>query len=483
LAGELGLAGVRALVLERQPQIRETPRAYGLGGQILELLRYRGLLDRFEAAATGPIHAAPRVPFGGVHVDLAQLADPPLRALGLPQPRLEQVLDERAHEMGADIRRGHDVTGVGQDDTGVTADVAGHGRVTARYLVGCDGGRSRVRSWAGIPFPGTTYPEVNRLAQLTIADSVTVRDDGDVDVPGLGRVPVAAFTRTGRGVFSCGRLTAGELLVQTTEDEAVEYDDDVPMTMAELQASIRRVLGAELPATGASRLSRYQFQARQAERYRDGRVFLAGDAAHLLPATGAAINLGMLDTVNLAWKLAAAVHGRAPAGLLDTYDTERRFAGARALRQAQAQVALRRGQDAAADALRDVVEELLADAPAARRVGAMIAGADVRYPGTGHPLTGTFAPDLTLHTDQGTSSVAALLRPAHPVLLDLAGRPDLRETGRGWQHVHVVTAKTDERPADALLIRPDATVAWAGTDEPTLREALTTWFGTAATLG
>jgi hypothetical protein len=198
----------------------------------------------------------------------------------------------------------------------------------------------------------------------------------------------------------------------------------------------------------------------------------------------------MLDAVNLAWKLAADLHGWAPAGLLDTYHRERRLAGARALLQTQAQVALRRGHDPAAEALREVFQELFVDEQPLRRMGALIAGTDLRYPMPGtdqHALTGTFAPDLTLHTGQGTTSVAELLHTARPVLLDLADRQDLRETARGWQHrVDIHTAETDRRPADALLIRPDAHIAWAATiDEPTdtaalgLKNALSAWFGDA----
>ena len=355
LAGELGLAGVRPLILERQPRLRETPKASGFNGQIVELLRYRGLLDRVEAASGRPAVPAPGAPFGGMHLDFSHLADPPLRVVHLPQPRLERLLSDRASELGAGIRRGHEVAGVSQDDAAVTADVRGPDgpyRVTARYLVGCDGAHSRVRDAAGIGFPGTTYPEVNRLAQVTLPDSVTRLDNGDLDVPGLGRIR-AGFTRTDRGVFGFGSLTHGGLLVQTTEDEPADISDDAPMTLTEFQDSIRRVLGADLPLGDVTRLSRYGFQARQAERYRDGRILLAGDAAHQFPATGIGINFGMLDAVNLAWKLAAVIAGWAPAGLLDTYHDERHFAGARALLQTQAQVALRRGQDPAAEALRN----------------------------------------------------------------------------------------------------------------------------------
>ncbi|GAA3620139.1 FAD-dependent monooxygenase [Nonomuraea rosea] len=467
LAAELRLAGVRPLVLERKPQRRDIPKAGGLGGQILELLRYRGLLERFEAACTGPV-PPPRFPFGGVHLDFTQLADPPLHALPLPQQQLEQLLDDRAGELAAEIRRGHEVTGISQDDTAVTVDVLGPDgpyQVVARYVVGCDGARSRVRDWAAIPFPGITYPEVNRLAQVTLPDEVTVDGNGDLDVPGFGTIS-AGFTRTDHGLFGIGSSPGSRAVsLYTIEDESTEYDDDVPMTMPELQDSIHRVLGAWLPVAEATRLSRFTFKACQAERYRDGRILLAGDAAHLFPATGVALNAGLLDAVNLAWKLAADLHGRAPAGLLDTYHGERHLAGARTMLHTRAQVALRRGHDPAAEALRAVFTELLTDEQPLRRMGALVAGTDLRYPMPGtepHPLAGTFAPDLTLHTDQGVTSVAELSHAARPVLLDLAGRPELRELAREWHdRVDVRTAKTDERPADVLLIRPDAHIAWA----------------------
>jgi 2-polyprenyl-6-methoxyphenol hydroxylase-like FAD-dependent oxidoreductase len=488
LAAELCLAGVRPLILERRPRPRETPKASGFNGQIVELLRYRGLLDRIEAASGRPVGAARGAPFGGIELDFAHLTDPPLQVVHLPQPRLEGLLGAHADELGAGLRRGHEVVAVSQDNAAVAAAVRGPDgpyQVTARYLVGCDGAHSKVRDGAGIPFPGTTYPEVNRLAQAAVPSSVTQLDNGDLDVPGLGRIR-PGFTRTDHGVFSFGRVASGALLIQTTEDEPAGSDPDAPMTLTELRDSIRRVLGADLPLQEATRLSRYGFEARQAERYRDGRILLAGDAAHQFPATGIGINNGLLDAVNLGWKLAAAIGGRAPAGLLDSYHRERHLAGARALLQTQAQMALRRGQDPAAEALRELFAELLTDQQPARRVAALIAGTDIRYPMPGqHDLAGTFAPDLTLHTSHGTTSVAELMRTARPVLLDLADRPDLRETAQDWRHrVDIHTARTDHPPADALLIRPDACIAWAaaagepaGTTEPALREALSGWLG------
>ncbi|MEV6963759.1 FAD-dependent monooxygenase [Hamadaea sp. NPDC051192] len=488
LAAELRLAGVRPLVLERHRHPRDVPKANGLSGQILQLLRYRGLLERFEAASTDP-HPAPRYPFGGVHLDLTGLDDPPLQALQVPQPRLERLLYDRARELGADIRRGCEVVGVGQDDSGVVVDVRGpdgQSQLRASYLVGCDGAYSSVRDLAGIAFPGITYPDVNRLGQVAIPASVTRHDNGDIETAELGRIS-AGYTRTDRGVVAFGWLTPEIMILSTVEDE-LDPTDDTPMTLGELRESVGRILGGELPLTEPRRLSRFVFQARQAETYRAGRILLAGDAAHVFPATGVALNAGLLDTVNLAWKLAADIQGWAPAGLLDTYHRERHLAGVRTLRHTRAQVALRRGYDPAAEALREVIQDLLADEPARRRVAAMIAGTDIRYPMPGSdqdPLTGTFAPDLTLQTGDGTTSVAELMHTARPVLLDLAGRPELREIAHDWRHrIDLRTADAGNRPADALLIRPDAQIAWAATiDEPAdtaalaLRAALTVWFG------
>jgi len=479
LAGELRRHGVHTLVIERLPQIREVAKAGGIGGQLLRLLDHRGLTERFETASGMP-RPTPRFPFGGLHVDLTQLDDNPMEALRIPQPGLERLLEEIAVELGAEVRRCHELTGLTQDDDSVTADVRGPDgpyRVTARYLVGCDGVGSTVRDMAGIAFPGVTYPEVNRLGHFAMPDTVTLRDDGDYDVAGIGHVR-AGYTQTDRGVFAMSSYTPGDLGLYTSEEQDHDYDDSDPMTVAEFGDSIRRVLGADIPLIEPTRLTRFTYGARQVDRYRVGRVFVAGDAAHQFPSGGVALTAGMLDTVNLAWKLAAEIDGWAPPDLLDTYHDERHLAGARTLLHTQAQVALRRGLDGAADALRQVVSELLHDEPAQRRVGAMIAGADIRYPMPGsdrHALVGTFAP----------TSVAELSHAARPFLVDLANRKEIRDAVSGWEdRVDVHTAATDDRPADALLIRPDAHIAWAATtDEPTgtaahtLRQALVHWFG------
>ncbi|MEC3957845.1 FAD-dependent monooxygenase [Nocardia sp. CDC153] len=488
LATELCLAGVRPVIVERQPKPRDTPKANGLAGQIVPLLRYRGLLERFaeHSSFSGP---APGFPFGGIGLDFTPLTESPLHLLLIPQPRLEELLAARATELGADIRRGHEVLEFVQDDLAVTVDIRGPDglyQLTAGYLAGCDGGNSRIRDKAGIPFPGNTYPEVTRLGHVMMPESVTLLDSGDLDVPGLGTLR-GGFTRTDRGVLALASFTPEVLLVSATEDDPTAYDPDAPVTLTELRDSIRRVLGAELPLGEPIWLTRFYTQARQAERYRDRLVFLAGDAAHLFPAGGAALNIGLLDAVNLAWKLAAAVHGWAPDDLLDTYHRERHLVGTRALLQTRAQAALARGHDADAIALRELFQELLIDEQPLRRIGALLAGTDAHTPlpdPSDHPLTGTFAPNLVLRTTSATT-VADLMRNGRPLLLDLADRPDIRATAQQWpQRVDLHTATTDHRPADALLIRPDAQIAWAANiDQPTdtattsLRLALSRWFG------
>lgn len=479
LAGELAQAGMRSLLLEKRSEPSEVAKAGGLAGQILQLLHYRGELEAFREASTA-VAPIPRFPFGGLHLDFTRLADPPMRVMLLPQPRLEALLAARAIERGAEIRRGHEVVGLRQDDRKVRVDVLGpEGRyeVAASYLVGCDGGRSRVRELAGIGFPGTSFPEIERLASVTVPDPVTVLDDGSLEVRGVGTIPFG-YTATERGVFACSG-SEGTMGVYTAEVEETEYDDDVPMTLAELGASVRRVLGIDLPLGEPLRMTRFGYSAKQADGYRQGRVFLAGDAAHLFPAGGVAVNAGMLDAANLAWKLAADVEGWAPPGLLDTYGGERRAAAERTLLHTRAQVALRRAHGPTGEALRELFGELAADEQPLLRLGALMAGTDVGAPNI--VLTGR-----TLHVDPEDPRFAGLLRGGRPALLDLADRADLREVAGGWaDRIDVVDVPLEERPADALLVLPDTRIAWSSAgDEPGetgLREALTSWLGAPST--
>lgn len=490
LACELRLAGARPLVVEKRVELAGPPRANGFSGQIVQLLDQRGLLERLEARASAPVHAV-GFPFGGIQVPATASAESPLQALALPQQRLEEVLAERAVELGVEIRRGHQVTGLEQTDEAVTVELrgpAGIYHLDARFVVGCDGAHSVTRELVGIGFPGTTYPEVNRLGQLALGESVTVMGDADLHVPGHG-VLRTGFTRTDRGTFAFGLTRDGEVLVQTTEDEHVEYSDET-MGASELQGSIRRVLGFDIPFGSPTRLSRYQLQARRAGHYVQGRVLLAGDAAHQFPATGIGINTGMTDAVNLGWKLGATISGWAPSDLLDTYQEERQQAADRAMFHTQAQVALRRGQEPASQALRDLFLEMLEDEQTFRHLAALIAGTDIRYATIAGPApAGSFVPSLALGTSEQSNRLAELMREARPVLLDLAGRAEFYDAAHAWTpRIDVHAAIVLDPPFDAMLIRPDGYIAWAAktgepisTAIPRLQHALTQWFGTPTT--
>jgi 2-polyprenyl-6-methoxyphenol hydroxylase-like FAD-dependent oxidoreductase len=502
LASELLLAGVQPVVLDRLPEISQVPKGNGLIGQIVPMLDYRGLLDRFRAEATyaGPV---PRFGFGQLELDLARLGTSPLHILAIPQRRLERLLGDRVAELGGSLRREQELAGLAQDDDGVTLDLrgpGGAGQLRARYLVGCDGAHSLVRKQAGIGFPGFTSSELSRIGRVRLPAKLIVAGTGEIDVPGFGRIRPIQRHSTPRGGYSIAPVAAldksaprGLYIVWTSEENGPPGDrgdrEDGPMTLDELSASVRRVLGAELPMSEPQWLSRTVGNSRQADRYRAGRVLLAGDAAHLL-GLGGSLNTALLDAVNLGWKLAAQVRGQAPDGLLDSYHDERHLAGRRAIMQSRAQKALS-GRDEAAAALRELVGELLRFDEPLRHVGELLEGSDVRYPMPGngawpHPLVGRLAPDLAVDTPEGRTRVAELLRPARGVLLDFTpdGAAASPTAGRGGQVTHVA-ARMAEPPADALLIRPDGYVAWAGTPVPPgspdplggLPTALATWFG------
>jgi 2-polyprenyl-6-methoxyphenol hydroxylase-like FAD-dependent oxidoreductase len=490
LAAELGLAGVRPVVLERLPEPSALPKANGLVGQVVQLLDHRGLLERFGAGApvVGPTAS---YQFAGLPLDLARLGASPLHLLTIPQPRLVSLLDERARELGADVRLGHELRALVQDEDGVTLDVRGPDgdrRLRARYLVGCDGAHSLVRKQAGVAFPGTSRGGVTRIGHVRLADSLVVSGTRELEVPGVGRVR-PGFTRTPRGTFAVMSFEPGVYVLASIEADSGPDDPAAPMTLDELRDSVRRVLGADLPMGEPRWLTRNAGQARLADRYRAGRVLLAGDAAHLFPAGGAALNVGLMDAVNLAWKLAAECGGWAPPGLLDTYESERRAVGRRVLVHTRAQAALMApGEDV--DALRELVGELLGHEESLRHVAELLHGPDVPQGGGepgAHPLAGRWAPDAPLETG-GATRVVELMRRARPVLLDLAGREALRGEADGWRdRVDVVAAASRQPPADALLIRPDGFVAWAaGPGDrdaeagPALRRALGRWFGAPA---
>jgi len=253
----------------------------------------------------------------------------------------------------------------------------------------------------------------------------------------------------------------------------MEWDQpptDEPMTLDEMRASVARVLGVDVPlgqppGEGPHVLRRINGgNTRIAERYRDGRVFLVGDAAHVFAAGGTGLNLGMQDAINLGWKLAAAIDG---TDVLDTYETERRPIAERMVTFSQAQAALLSPGDDVTG-LRALFGDLLTQPGVVRAVANLVAGADVRYPVAedAHPLAGWPAPDLDLHTPDGPTSVAELARRARPLLIDLTDAGDLHADG-----VEVLHARADTE-ITALLLRPDSYVAWASTDQTPDRDDL-----------
>jgi 2-polyprenyl-6-methoxyphenol hydroxylase-like FAD-dependent oxidoreductase len=496
LASELRLAGVRPVVLERLPEPSRLPKANGLVGQIVQMLDYRGLLKRF-GAGTPFVGSTPFFQWCALWLDMRKLGTSPLYVLPISQARLEWLLADRAHELGVEIRRGHELVGLSQDANGVTAEVSGPDRcyqLRPRYLVGCDGAHSFVRKQAGIDFPGTTYDEVSRTGNVTLPASMIVPETGELELPGVGRLQ-AGLNRTEHGAFAFMPFKPGVYVVAVIEKGQSSADLSVPITLEELRASVRRVLGADLPMSEPHWLSRsVGSNSRQADRYRVGRVLLAGDAAHVFAVGASALNVGLQDAVNLGWKLAAEVHGWAPPGLLDSYHTERHPVGERVLMHTRAQSALMApGDDVTA--LRKLFGELLEYELNLSHIGKMLAGADICYDmDTGgtepHPLVGRWAPDLPLLTANGKTRVAELMHEAKPVLLDFTEGAALSKVAKSWKgRVNAVAASSDRQPApaDALLIRPDGYVAWAASadgdpahDCAKLHHALAAWCGSGS---
>ncbi|WP_214406058.1 FAD-dependent monooxygenase [Pseudonocardia lacus] len=489
-AGELTLAGVRPLVLDKLPAPNPTPKANGLVGRVSEALDRRGLFTALGGVdRPRPI---PHFQFGALDLDMSGLTGNALYALPVPQLRMEQVLAERAAELGVPVRRGHEVVGLEQDADRVTLHLStpdGELSLTARYVVAADGGRSAVRKLCGIGFPGITETDfVGRTGRVAIDPPVAVPGTGELDVPGLGRLRSGTFRRTERGLFAYGMFQPGLYSVAAFEyggsgdpkaDDWTRDDIELP----ELAAAVERVLGAPVPLgappTGAFAQASTVSNSRQAERYRHGRVLLAGDAAHVHSGMGGpGLNLGMTDVVNLGWKLAAAVRGWAPADLLDSYHRERHPVGERVLMHSRAQTALI-GPGPHITALRELMDELLANPANVQHVSDLMSGADTRYDmgsTEDHDLTGRWLPDLPLDTAAGPTRVAEVARSGRPLLLDLGG--GRAKVAAAWEdRVDVLVAATPEAPAGGVLVRPDGHVAWAGDDPDALEGALRRWFG------
>ncbi|GAA2610175.1 FAD-dependent oxidoreductase [Paractinoplanes durhamensis] len=474
LACELALAGVQPLVLEQRTGPSLEQRANGMVGQVIRMLDRRGLYERLTGSSRPPTPAQ-QFMFAAFPLPLHELPESPVYLVMVPQRKIEEMLAARAVELGVTIRSGHRLTGLAQKDDRVLVDVDGPDggyRIETRYLVGADGGKSITRKLAGIEFPGiTTDRTVGRTAHVTVPAELRDPVTGGLRVPGYGVIPPFLHHRTELGLIAYAPFPDGRTLISVNTSSLPAPDGD--LTIAELQQALKHVLGGiEIPlgppdGDGPHLLRRLSGgNTRLAERYRDGRVLLVGDAAHVHSAMGGpGLNLGLQDAVNLGWKLAATVRGWAPDALLDTYESERRPAGARVTMHTLAQHALT-GPGPEVTALRTLFGELLQKPDVLQHIASLIAGSDIRYD-VGTPPAGGFAPDL-----------GPVTRSGRPLLVDNTGT--LAEVAAPWRdRVDVVAVPVDG--LSALLVRPDNYVAWASDvaapDAGSLRTALTRWFG------
>ncbi|MFD8145205.1 FAD-dependent monooxygenase [Streptomyces sp. NPDC059708] len=472
LAGELRVAGVPVIVLERLERRTGESRGLGFTTRTMETFDQRGLLARF-----GDIERSTLGHFGGLPLDFGVLDGACQAAKTVPQSVTETHLEVWAADLGADIRRGHEVLSVHDDGEGVDVEVRGpRGTHTLRasWLVGCDGGRSTVRKAAGFDFPGTAATMEMFLA----------------DIKGIELKPRMIGETLPGGMVMVGPLPGGTTRIVVCERGTPPQRRDGPPSFDEVAAAWQRLTGDDISAAEPVWVSAFGDAARQVTEYRRGRVLLAGDAAHIhLPAGGQGMNTGIQDAFNLGWKLASVVQERAPLSLLDTYHTERHAVGRRLLMNTRAQGLLFLS-GAEVQPLRDSLKELMAYEDVARHLAAMVTGLEISYEvGRGtHPLLGRRMPHLELTGPDGPTSSTELLRPARGVLLDLADNPRLRRRAAAWaERVDTVTARPagDGTAADvphdttALLIRPDGYVAWAAPgSHHDLPMALDRWFGT-----
>jgi 3-(3-hydroxy-phenyl)propionate hydroxylase len=471
LAAELALAGVDAVVLERRPtQELAGSRAGGLHARTIEILDQRGVAERF-------LDEGKTAQAAGFALNMLDISDFPTRhpyALGLFQNKIERILAGWVLELGVPIRYGTEVSGFTEDEDGVEVELAGGERLRAAYLVGCDGGRSRVRKAAGIGFPGWDTTTSALIAEVEMAEE-----------PQVGSVNDELGVR-GMNVLEDGKTVR----VIVTEQGLGPAGD---ASLDELRAALVVGYGTDFGVHDPIWVSRFTDSTRQAGSYREGRVLLAGDSAHIhYPTGGQGIQIGIQDAVNLGWKLAQVLRGTSPASLLDTYEEERRPPTARTLKHTMAQTALMR-PDATGrvEALREAMAETLQMDEPRVHFGALLSGLDLRYgDGEGHPLQGRRMPDLDLTTADGPLRVYSLLHEARPVLINL-GEPRALDAGPWSGRVQSIDATYTGPwelpvigavdPPSAVLVRPDGHVAWVGDgSDAGLADALTTWFGAPA---
>ncbi len=477
LAGELALAGVDVAIVERRASQDLTgSRSGGLHARTIEVLDQRGIADRFLSEG----QVAQVAGFARVPLDISDFPTRHPYGLGLWQKHIERILAGWVGELPVTLYRGREMTGFAQDDAGVDVELADGQPLRAGYLVGCDGGRSVVRKAAGIEFAGWDPTTSALIAEAEMAEEPELGTRHDaLGVHAIGREEYEI--RDGEVVFK----DEGPVRVMVTEPHPGSTSEP---TLRDLSEGLIAVYGTDYGIHSPTWISRFTDMTRQAAAYRDRRVLLAGDAAHVhSPVGGQGLNTGVQDAVNLGWKLAQVVKQTAPESLLDTYHAERHPVAARVLRNTMAQVVLLR-TDARIEALRDTVSELLSMDEPRKRFAAMMSGLDIHYDlGEGHPLLGRRMPDLDLVTANGPLRVFTLLHDARPVLLNLdePGGFDITPWADRVQSIDAKYVGTWELPTlgavtapTAVLIRPDGYVAWVGDlTQLGLHDALTTWFG------
>ncbi|WP_037858846.1 rifampin monooxygenase [Streptomyces sp. SCSIO 75703] len=458
LAAELRLAGVRTVVLEKAAEPATHSRALGLHVRSVEVMDQRGLLERFLAAGE---RFRVGGPFAGVALPWPEGVDTAHPyGLAIPQVVTERLLTEHAVALGAEIRRGCEVTGLRQDARGVDVEVADGTRLRARYLVGCDGGRSTVRRLLGVGFPG----EDARVETLL----------GDMELTASPETLAEVVTRVRRTQLRFGTVPLGDGVYRVIVPARGPAGSGAPApTLEEFGQRLRELAGTDFGVHTPRWLSRFGDATRQAERYRTGRVLLAGDAAHIHPPTGGqGLNLGIQDAFNLGWKLAAQVRGHAPGGLLDTYHGERHPVGARVLANTRAQMALL-GTDPGAVALRELFAELAAFPDVNRHLTETITAVGVRYDvGDDREPLGRRMRDLPLERGR----LYGQMHGGRGLLLDRTGRL----SAAGWEgRVDRVAGVSEDLGLPAALLRPDGHVVWTGEDQEGLARCLRRWFGAA----
>ena len=457
LAGELRLHDVNVLVLEKDAEPTKVVRSLGMHARSIEVMDQRGLLERF--LAVGRQHPVLGF-FAGITAPPIELDSAHAYVLGIPQPVTDGLLAARAAELGTEIRSGCDVVGLSQDDDGVTVELADGTQERSRHLVGCDGGRSTVRKLLGIDFPGEPSTTETLLGEMEVAEE-----------PEAVAAVVAEVRKTHLR-FGLMPLENGVNRVLVPADGLAD-DRAVPPTLEEFKQQLHEYAGTDFGVHSPRWLSRFGDATRLAERYRSGRVLLAGDAAHIHPpAGGQGLNLGVQDAFNLGWKLAAEINGWAPAGLLDSYQSERRPVADDVLNTSRAQMELMSVMPGP-QAVRRLLAELMDFEDVNRYLTEKISAVGIRYDfGEGHPLLGRRLRDVELNRGR----LYELMHGGRGLLLDQTGRLSVA----GWEdRVDHVVDVSEELDVPAALLRPDGHVAWVGDDQEQLQSALPTWFGPA----